>query len=68
MGIKGDNLAWELTKPFDFYWRWVRVIVFNSTFNNIFSHIVAISFIDGGNQRTCRKPLTLGKSLTNFIT
>jgi len=29
---------------------------------------VAVSFIDGGNRRTRRKPLTCRKSLTNFIT
>jgi len=29
---------------------------------------MAVSFIDGGNQRTQRKPPTCRKSLTNFIT
>jgi len=32
-----------------------------------FSYIVAVSFIDGGNWSTRRKPLTCHKSLTNFI-
>jgi len=40
-------------------------MVFNATFNN---YIVVVSFIDVGNQRTQRKPLTCHKSLTNFIT
>jgi hypothetical protein len=31
-------------------------------FQQYFSYIMAVSFIDGGNQSTCRK------SLTNFIT
>jgi len=43
----------------------VRVKVFNATVNIIFSYIVAVSFIGGGNQR---KPPTCRKSLTNFIT
>jgi hypothetical protein len=34
--------------------------------STIVSHIVAVSFIGGGNQSTQRKPLTC-KSLTNFI-
>jgi hypothetical protein len=37
-------------------------------FQQYFSYIVAVSFIDGGNQRTWTKPLTCRKSLTNFIT
>jgi hypothetical protein len=44
------------------------VMVFNATFNNIFSYIVVVSFIGGGNRRTQRKPLTCHKSQTNFIT
>ena len=36
---------------------WVRVLVFNATFNNI-SVIVVVNFIGGGNRRTLRKPLT----------
>jgi len=40
-------------------------MVFDTTFNNIFSYIVAVSFIGGGNRR---KPLTCRKSLTNAIT
>ena len=42
--------------------------VFNATFNNIFSYIVAVSLIGEGNQSTQRKPPTCRKSLTNFIT
>jgi len=33
-----------------------------------FSYIVAISFIEGGNRSTRRKPSTCHKALTNFIT
>jgi len=47
---------------------WFSFMVFNATFNNIFSYIVAVSFIDGGNRSTRRKPPTFRKSLTNFIT
>ena len=36
-------------------------------FQQYFSYIVAVSFIDGGNRSTRRKPLTCRKSLTNFI-
>jgi len=42
-------------------------MVFSATFNNILV-ILAVSFIDGGNQSTWRKPPTCRKSLTNFIT
>ena len=46
----------------------VRVMVFNTTFNNI-SVISWRSVILGGeNRSTWRKPLTCRKSLTNFIT
>jgi len=34
---------------------------------HIFSYIVAVSFIGGGNRKTRRKPPTCRKSLTNFI-
>jgi hypothetical protein len=34
----------------------------------IFSYIVTVSFIGGGNPRTWRKPPTCRKSMTNFIT
>ena len=37
---------------------WVRVIVFNATFNNYFSYIVQVSFISGGNGSILRKPPT----------
>ena len=36
---------------------WVRVMVFNATFNNI-SVVVVVNFIGGGNRSTLRKPLT----------
>ena len=40
----------------------VRIMVFNTTFNNIsvtlYLHIVAVSFIGGGNQSTWRKAWT----------
>ena len=38
------------------------------SFKQYFSYIVAVSFIDGGNWSTQRKPLSFIKSLTNFIT
>ena len=37
-------------------------------FQQYFSYILAVSFIDGGNWSTRRKPPTFHKSLTNFIT
>jgi hypothetical protein len=37
-------------------------------FQQYFSYVVEVSFIDGRNRRTRRKPLTCRKSLTNFIT
>ena len=37
-------------------------------FQQYFSYIVAVSFIDGGYRRTRRKPPTCRKSLTSFIT
>ena len=43
-----------------------RVMVFNTTFNNV-SVIVVVSFIGEGNRSTWRKPPTCHKSLTNFI-
>ena len=43
---------------------WVRVMVFNATFNNYLSYIVAVSFIGGGNQSALSKPSTCHKSLT----
>jgi len=41
-------------------------MVFNTTFNN-FSYIVTVSFNDGRNWSTQRKPLTCCKSQTNLI-
>jgi hypothetical protein len=46
----------------------LRLMVFNATFNNIFSYIVAVSFIGGRHRSTRRKPQTCRKSLRNFIT
>jgi hypothetical protein len=40
-------------------------MVFNATSNNISA--MAVGFIGGGNRSTQKKPLTLHKSLTNFI-
>ena len=34
----------------------------------VYSYIVAVSFVGGGNIDTGRKPPTYSKSLTNFIT
>ena len=42
------------------------VMMFNATFNNIFSSIVAVSFIGGRNRRTRKKMPTCRKSLTNY--
>ena len=50
--------------PFKTRFWWVKV--FNSTFNNIFSNIMAVSVIGGGNQSTHRKLQTCCKSLTNY--
>ena len=36
--------------------------------STIFTYIMAVSFIDGGNRSTRGKPPTCRKSLTNFIT
>jgi hypothetical protein len=41
-------------------WR-VRVMVFNATFSNFFSYIVAVSFNGGENRSTQRKPPTCHK-------
>ena len=43
-------------------------MVFNATFNNIFSDSVAVSFIGGGKGSTWRKTPTNRKLLTNFPT
>ena len=44
----------------------IRVLVFS--FQQYFSYIVAVCFIDGGNRSTRWKPPTSRKSLKNFIT
>jgi hypothetical protein len=49
-------------------YEWVRVMVINPILKKYFSYIMGVSFIEGGNWRTQRKPLTCHKSLTNFIT
>jgi hypothetical protein len=43
----------------------VKVMVFNTAFNNVSVNIVVISFIGGGNRR---KPPTCRKSMTIFMT
>ena len=53
---------------FKYYWKMRGVMVFNATFNNISSYIVAVSFIGGGYWSAQRKPPNCHKSLTNFIT
>jgi hypothetical protein len=49
----------------------VKIMVFNTTFNNMFSYIVAVSSMGGGNLSTrinkktpCRKSLTIFTSIT----
>ena len=42
-------------------------MVFNPTFQQYFSYIMAVSFIGGWNRSTRRKPLTCRKSQKNFI-
>jgi len=42
-------------------------MVFNATFHNIFSYIVAITFIGAGNRSTREKPPICRKSVTNLI-
>ena len=37
-------------------------------FQQYFSYILTVSFIDGGNRSTRRNPLTCRKSLVNVIT
>jgi len=44
---------------------WVRVMMFNVTFNNI-SVTSAVSFIGGGNRNARRKPSPSRKSLTTL--
>ena len=44
----------------------VRVVVFNSHFQQHFIYIMAVSFIGGGNRSARRKRPTCLKSLTNF--
>ena len=45
----------------------VRIMVFITTFNKIFSYIVVVSFISGGNWSTRRKPPTCRKSLYHIM-
>jgi hypothetical protein len=44
------------------------IIIFYFSSRHSTSHIVAVSFIGGGNRSTWRKPPTCRKSLTSFIT
>ena len=44
----------------------LEVMVFNATFNNNYSYIVAISFIGGENPSTWRKPPTCCKPQTRY--
>jgi hypothetical protein len=46
----------------------LQVRIGDDHFQQYFSYIMAVGFIDGGNRNTQRKPLTCRKSLTNFIT
>jgi hypothetical protein len=46
----------------------VRVMVFNTTFNNISVKSRRSVLLDAGNRSTRRKATTCHKSLTNFIT
>ena len=43
-----------------------RSSVPDKSFQTYFSYMVVVSFIDGGNRITRRKPPTCCKSLTNF--
>jgi len=43
-------------------------MVFNATFNDILSYIVAGTYIVGGHHSARRNSLTFRKSLTKFIT
>jgi hypothetical protein len=47
---------------------WLTVYGVKRHFQQYFSYIVAVSFIDGGNRTSRRKPQAYRKSLTNFIT
>ena len=38
---------------------WLEIMVLNTTFNNIFSYIVAVNIIDGGNRSTRKKTTDL---------
>ena len=48
--------------------KFLQIMVFNATFQQYFSCIMTVSFIDGGNRSNRRKSPTCRKSLTNFIT
>jgi hypothetical protein len=50
------------------YSLWNRSLSYICNISFLEVHIVAVSFIDGGNRSTQRKPPTCHKSLTNFIT
>ena len=48
--------------------KFLQIMVFNATFQQYFSCIMTVSFIDGGNRSNRRKSPTCRMSLTNFIT
>jgi hypothetical protein len=48
----------QINKQELLFWGFMGFVVFNATFNNIFSYIVAVSFTGGGNQSTRSKPPT----------
>ena len=72
-----DASTLTITPPMRFVWnRLVKIFKCIKTLKLIkhikqifilFSYIVEVSFIGGGNRSTQRKPLTSCKSLTNFI-
>ena len=47
---------------------WFDFLVFNATFSQYFSYIMATSFSDGRSRSTQIEPPTMGKQLVNFIT
>jgi hypothetical protein len=53
-GLKGKKLIRREDNSTTF----VCLVVFNVTFQQHFSYIMAVSFIGGGNRRTRRKPPT----------
>ena len=64
--IQLDVCIW-LPYPYNCYTRILGISV-QRQFQQYFSYIMAVNFIDGGNRSTRRKPPTCSKSLTNFTT